>query len=300
MSAVQFTGVMTAMITPFNNGAFSPEDMAAIAERQIADGVNGLAVVGTTGEASTLNFEEQIHAIRCVVETAAGRVPVIAGAGSNSTAEALHLTRLAEETGVDGFLHVAPYYNKPTQEGLFRHFSAIAEATEKPIVLYSIPSRCGIEIGVDTVARLRSRYPHVNHIKEAGGSCARVDQLVSELGDSVTVLCGDDGLTLPFMSLGAKGVISVASNLVTSELAEMVGAALRNDFVAALPMHRRLTALFQDIFIESNPVPIKAAMKRAGLIQSEEVRLPLAPLSDEGREKLWRTLENLEHASATR
>ena len=289
---------MTAMVTPFNNGAFSSEDMASITERQIADGVNGLAVVGTTGEASTLSFEEQIEAIRCVVDTAAGRVPVIAGAGSNSTAEAIHLTRLAAETGVDGFLHVAPYYNKPTQEGLYRHFAAIAEETDKPVVLYSIPSRCGIEIGVDTVARLRARYPHVNHIKEAGGSCARVDRLAAELGDSVTILCGDDGLTLPFIALGARGVISVASNFATAELVQMVAAALRNDFQAALPLHRRLAPLFRDLFIESNPVPVKAAMKRAGMIRSDEVRLPLAPLSDASREQLLQTLERLEQSSS--
>lgn len=297
MSAIKFSGVLTAMITPFADGKFSREDMVRFTEHQISAGIDGLAVVGTTGEASTLGFDEQIEAVRCVVETAAGRVPVLAGAGSNSTAEALHLTRLAAETGVDGFLHVAPYYNKPTQEGLFRHFSEIAEATDKPIVLYSIPSRCGIEIGVETVARLHARYPHINHIKEAGGSCDRVDRLAAELGDEVTILCGDDGLTLPFLALGAQGVISVASNLVPAPLVALVSAALKGDFATARSLHRRYYSLFGDLFVESNPVPVKAAMKRAGLIRSEEVRLPLAPLSDGGRERLWATLERLETTS---
>ncbi len=294
MSTLTFTGVMTAMITPFSEGKFSRDDMAAITEQQIAGGVSGLAVVGTTGEASTLSFEEHIEAVRCVVETAAGRVPVIAGAGSNSTAEALQLTKLAGDVGVDGFLHVAPYYNKPTQEGLFRHFSAVADATDKPIVLYSIPSRCGIEIGVETVVRLRGRYPHVNHIKEAGGSCDRVDALAAALGDEVTILCGDDSLTLPFMSLGAQGVISVASNFEVPGLVAMVNAALRDDYTEARRLHRKYLPLFRDLFIESNPVPVKAAMKRAGMIRSEETRLPLAPLSDESRARLEATLAALE------
>lgn len=282
------------MITPFANGKPALEDLARFTEFQISNGINGLAVVGTTGESSTLSFDEQIEVIRCVVETARGRVPVIAGAGSNSTSEALHLTALAGETNVDGFLHVAPYYNRPTQEGIYRHFCEIAESTDKPIVLYSIPSRCGVEIGVETVVRLRKRYPHVNHIKEAGGACGRVDRLRDSLGDDLVILSGDDALTLPFMSLGARGAISVASNLVVADLAVMAKAALDNDYATARAIHQRYTPLFMNLFIESNPVPVKAALMRAGVISSEEVRLPLTPLEDRHREVLWKTLEALE------
>lgn len=289
---------MTAMVTPFSNGKLALDDLAAFTEHQIRNGIDGLAAVGTTGESSTLSVEEQIDAVRCVVDTANGRVPVIAGAGANSTAEALHLTKLAGETGVDGFLHVAPYYNKPTQEGLYRHFSVIAEATDKPIVLYSIPSRCGVEIGVETVARLRDRYPHVDHIKEAGGSCDRVDRLREALGDAVTILSGDDSMTLPFIALGARGVISVAANLVVADLVAMVRAALDNDFETARTIHRRYYPLFKDLFIESNPVPVKAALARAGTIASEEVRLPLAPMGDGNRAILEGTLDLLEKVPA--
>lgn len=293
MSSTQFTGVITAMVTPFANGKLAIEDLKSFTEFQIQNGIGGLAAAGTTGETSTLNHEENIEVIRCVVETSAGRVPVLAGTGSNSTSEAVELTRLAHEAGAHGMLVVAPYYNKPSQEGLFQHFAKIAEATDKPIVLYSIPSRCGVEIGVDTVERLRNRYPNVNHIKEAGGSCERINLLVRALGDDIVILSGDDNLTLPFMSLGAKGVISVASNLVVADLVEMVRAALANDFATATRLHHLYYPLFKDLFIESNPVPLKAAMHRAGLLSSEEVRLPLCGLTSENRKILFQTLDSL-------
>ncbi len=294
MSATKFTGTITAMITPFADGKLACDDLARFTEYQIDGGIDGLAVVGTTGEASTLGFEEQAEAIRCVVATARGRVPVIAGAGANSTAEALHLTALAEKAGADAFLHVAPYYNRPTQEGLFLHFSEIAKATEKPILLYSIPSRCGVEIAVDTVVRLRERFPHVSHIKEAGGSCDRVDRLRDALDDDFVILSGDDALTLPFLALGAQGAISVASNLVVGDLVGLVRAALGGDYETARALHRRYLPLFRALFIESNPVPVKAALKRAGILSSEEVRLPLAPLGEESRRALAATLDALE------
>jgi 4-hydroxy-tetrahydrodipicolinate synthase len=216
-------------------------------------------------------------------------VPVIAGTGSNATHEAIELTRLAHEAGADAMLVVAPYYNKPSQEGLFRHFSALAEITDKPIVLYSIPGRCGIEISVGVVERLRAKYPHVAWIKEAGGSVDRVDQLKQAMGRDITVLSGDDSLTLPFMSVGAEGVISVASNVFVREISRMVKFALGNDFARAARIHRQLYPAFKTLFIEPNPVPIKVALTRAGVIGSSEVRAPLCEMTENNA----RTLEQV-------
>ncbi|HKB57068.1 MAG TPA: 4-hydroxy-tetrahydrodipicolinate synthase, partial [Lacunisphaera sp.] len=209
----RFTGTYTALVTPFRHGAVAYGELRKLVEFQIKGGISGLVPVGTTGESPTVTHEEHLDIIRCTIEAARGRVPVIAGTGSNSTREAIDLTEAADDAGADGMLLVAPYYNRPTQEGVFQHFGRIAEATDKPIILYSIPGRCGVEIGVNVIERLRARYPHVAHIKEAGGSVDRVDQIISALGDSVTVLSGDDSLTLPFMAVGARGVVSVASNL---------------------------------------------------------------------------------------
>jgi 4-hydroxy-tetrahydrodipicolinate synthase len=201
------------------------------------------------------------------------------------------MTQAADAAGADGFLLVAPYYNRPTQEGLYQHFAQVAEATDKPIVLYSIPGRCGVEIGVKVIERLRAKYPHVAHIKEAGGSVDRVDQILSALGDDITVLSGDDSLTLPFISVGAKGVISVASNLYPKQVSQLVALALKGDYAKARALHRRLYPVFKTIFIESNPSPIKFALAEAGLIGTDEVRLPLSPLSAEGRKVLAATLK---------
>ncbi len=227
------TGAITALVTPFRNGEVAYDDLRKLVEYQIKGGIDGLVPVGTTGESPTLSHEENIEVVRAVVEAARGRVPVVAGTGSNSTAEAVELTRLAHAAGADAMLVVAPYYNKPAPEGLFRHFAAIADTTDRPIILYSIPGRCGIEIGVPVIERLRARYRHVRWIKEAGGSVDRVDQLKQALGSDVTVLSGDDSLTLPFMAVGAEGVISVASNLMVREISRMVREALANDFAAA-------------------------------------------------------------------
>jgi 4-hydroxy-tetrahydrodipicolinate synthase len=225
-----------------------------------------------------------------VVTYSAGRVPVIAGTGSNSTQEAVDLTRLSHAAGADAMLVVAPYYNKPGPEGLFRHFCAVAEATDKPIILYSIPGRCGIEIGIPVVERLRAKYPHVRWIKEAGGSVDRVDQLKQALGSDITVLSGDDSLTLPFMSVGAEGVISVASNLLVREVTQLVRLALADDFAKAAKLHRKLYPIFKTFFIEPNPVPIKAAVRRAGIIASDEVRAPLCEMSAANAKILEQTL----------
>lgn len=290
MSVKPFTGVITALVTPFRNGHVAFDDLRSLVEKQIAAGVSGLVPVGTTGESPTLDHGEHLEVIRAVVEAARGRVPVIAGTGSNSTSEAVSLTRRAHEAGADGFLQVAPYYNKPTQEGLFRHFSAVAEATDRPIVLYSIPGRCVIEIAVPTIERLRRTYAHVDHIKEAGGSCDRVDQIRQALGADMTILCGDDALTVPFLSIGAKGVVSVAANLLPAELSAMVRAALAGDFAAALRTHHRLYPVFKALFIEPNPVPVKTAMAQAGLLSSAEVRGPLCELTPASRQTLLAAL----------
>lgn len=290
MAVKRFTGTYTALVTPFKNGAVAFDELKSLVETQIAAGISGLVPVGTTGESPTLDHEEHSDVIRAVVETAAGRVPVLAGTGSNSTAEAVSLTERARDVGVDGFLQVAPYYNKPTQEGLFRHFSAVADVTDKPIMLYSIPGRCAIEIGVATVARLHDRHAHINHIKEAGGSCDRVDQLRNALGDDLVIVSGDDSMTLPFLALGAKGVVSVASNLLPAEVGTMVAAALEGDFAGALAMHRRLGPLFKGLFAETSPAPIKYALAQAGVLSSAEVRLPLCEMSLGGREELDRVL----------
>lgn len=274
-----FTGTITALATPFRNGVVAYEDLRKLVAFQIKGGIDGLVPVGTTGESPTLDYDEHMDVIRCTIAEARGRVPVIAGTGSNSTHEALHLTKLSHEAGADAMLVVAPYYNKPSQEGLFRHFSAIAESTDKPIILYSIPGRCGIDISVGVVARLRAKYKHVAWIKEAGGSVDRVDQLKQELGNDITVLSGDDSLTLPFMSVGAEGVISVASNLYVREISKMVRLALANDFAKATKIHRKLYPAFKTLFIEPNPVPIKVALKRAGVIASDEVRSPLCEMT---------------------
>ncbi len=295
MNTTQFYGVHTALVTPMQeDGAVAYDELSALVERQVAEGINGLVAVGTTGESPTLDHSEHSEVIRTVATAAAGKVPVLAGTGSNSTAEAVSLTkRAAAETGVTGMLVVAPYYNKPSAEGLFRHFSAIAEATEKPIILYSIPGRCVIDIPVDVCARLYEKYPHVCGIKEAGGQASRVADLVQKLGDDYLILSGDDSLTRPFMSFGAKGVISVASNFIVKELVEMVQLCLNNDFTAADKINRRFQPLFGDLFIQPNPVPCKTAMQRLGVISSAAVRLPLCEMTDATKARLFATLDQL-------
>lgn len=274
-----FTGTITALVTPFRKQAVAYDDLAKLVEAQIKAGIDGLVPVGTTGESPTLSHDEHIDVIRATVAAARGRVPVIAGTGSNSTAEAVQLTAEATAAGADAVLVVAPYYNKPSQEGVFGYFSAVAEATDKPVILYSIPGRCGIEIAIGTVERLRAKYPHVRYIKEAGGSVDRVDQLKQAMGSDITVLSGDDGLTLPFISVGAEGVISVASNLLPRQVVQLVDFALSGELAKARAAHRKLYPVFKSLFIEPNPVPVKYAMQRAGIIGSAEVRSPLSPIT---------------------
>jgi 4-hydroxy-tetrahydrodipicolinate synthase len=293
MNTNQFSGVFTALATPMREGSVDFSGLEALVAHQIKGGIHGLVSMGTTGESPTLNHKEHIEVVRATVRAADGKVPVIAGTGSNSTVEAVGLTKQAEAAGADGFLVVAPYYNKPSQEGLFQHFSAIAQVTDKPIVLYSIPSRCGIEISVDVTARLYEKYPHICCMKAAEGSSEKVVEYVRALGPDYAVMSGDDGLTLPFMSAGATGVISVASNLAVSPLVDFVAAANRNDYATARAGFLRYYPFFKAIFLEPNPVPIKYCLQKAGIIASGEVRLPLAQLEAETRATLDALLAEL-------
>ncbi|HZR17791.1 MAG TPA: 4-hydroxy-tetrahydrodipicolinate synthase [Verrucomicrobiae bacterium] len=286
-----FTGTYTAIVTPFNQGAIDQPALKKLIDRQVRAGVDGIVPVGTTGESPTVSYEEHIEIVAASVKYAARRIKVIAGTGGNSTSEAIYLTQEAEKAGADASLQVAPYYNKPTQEGLFQHFREVARKTKLPIVLYSIPSRCGVEIGVETVKRLAGECPNVVGIKEAGGTPDRVSQLRAALGPRFAILSGDDSLTLPFMAVGAQGVVSVVSNLLPREVARMVRLFARGQTKAALKIHQRYYPLFKDLFIETNPVPIKAALAMAGQIR-EEYRLPLVPLSPKNRQLLAATLKS--------
>jgi len=292
-----FRGTFTALVTPFRNDQIDEAAFERLIEHQIENGITGIVPVGTTGESPTLDHDEHIRVIELAVKFAKGRCKVIAGTGSNSTAEAIAMTKEAQKVGADATLHVAPYYNKPTQTGLVLHFKAIAQATPLPVILYSIPGRCGIEIGVETVVTLAKECPTIVAIKEAGGSVERVNQLQAALPEEFQVLSGDDSLTLPFMAAGAVGVISVASNLAPKEVGQLVDAALANDFARAREIHARYYSLFKDLFIEPNPVPAKAALYWAGIISSPEVRLPLCEMADASSQRLRATLETLNFIS---
>jgi 4-hydroxy-tetrahydrodipicolinate synthase len=285
-----FTGTYTAVVTPFRKGHIDEAALGRLIEGQVRGGVDGIVPVGTTGESPTVDYDEHIHIIALSVKFARRRIKVLAGTGGNSTSEAIHLTERAEKAGADGSLQVAPYYNKPTQEGLFQHFREVARRTRLPIVLYSIPGRCGVEIAVDTVRRLAKECKNVIGMKEAGGNADRVCQLRAALGPRFTILSGDDSLTLPFMAVGAQGVISVASNVIPRQVAEMVRAYAAGKTKAALKLHQKYYPLFKDLFVETNPVPVKAALAMLGQIE-EEYRLPLVPMSAKNRDILRATMK---------
>jgi 4-hydroxy-tetrahydrodipicolinate synthase len=291
-----FSGTYTALVTPFRNDTFDQAAFASLIETQIAGGVDGIVPVGTTGESPTLDHDEHLKVIKEAVKVAKGRTKVIAGTGSNSTAEAIDLTVAAEKAGANAALLVAPYYNKPSQEGLFLHYSKIAEATKLPLILYSIPGRCGIEIAPDTVKRLAKACPTIVAIKEAGGTVERVHALRHAVPDNFDILSGDDSLTIPFIASGARGVISVASNIVPKEISDMVRAALKGDFVTARVTHERFYAFFKELFVEPNPVPIKFALASKGLI-APDVRLPLCQMSVPNQHRLTAILKALAIAS---
>ena len=289
---MKYRGLYTAIVTPFKDNKIDTEALKALVEAQIAGGVDGIVPVGTTGESPTLSHAEHMEVIRLAIEYAAGRCQVIAGTGSNSTDEAIAMTQEAEAMGADGTLQVCPYYNKPSQEGVYRHFKAVADNTKLPILLYSIPGRSGIEISVDTVARLAKNCPNIVAIKEAGGSVERVNQLVQALPADFAVLSGDDGLTVPFISCGAVGVVSVTSNVAPAQMKELVDAALSGDGHKALELQKKYYPLMKGLMsLDGNPVPIKAAMAMRG-VMTWEIRLPLVPLAESKHEQLADLLKN--------
>src|SRR5216117_2273776 len=288
-----FGGTFTALVTPFRDNAIDVSAFEKLIETQIAAGVTGIVAVGTTGESPTLSHEEREQAIRLAITTANKRCQVLAGTGSNATQHAVADTKMAEKVGVDGALLVAPYYNKPSQEGLFRHFKAIADATSLPIMLYNIPGRCSVDIGPDTVVGLAESCRNIVAIKEASGSVERVGELCRRLPKEFTILSGDDSLTLPFMAVGAVGIVSVASNLFPAEVCALVRACESGDFKSAESLHRKMFSVFKDLFIEPNPVPVKTALGWRGAI-SPEVRLPLCEMSEANQARLRKTLEDFQ------
>src|SRR5205807_3696741 len=288
-----FRGTFTAVVTPFRNDAVDFAALEKLIEAQIAAGITGIVAVGTTAESPTLTHDEKHQIIERVVKLAKGRYQVIEGAGTNSTRDSIEAAKFAEKAGADGALLVAPYYNKPSQEGLFRHFKAIADATSLPIVLYNIPGRCSVDILPETVVRLAKDCRNIVSIKEASGSVERVGELRRRLPESFTILSGDDSLTLPFMAVGAAGVVSVASNLFPSEVCALVRACESGDLKLAGKLHWKLLPLFKDLFIEPNPVPVKTALGWRGAM-SGEVRLPLCEMSEANQARLRKTLEDFE------
>ncbi|MGI9241161.1 MAG: 4-hydroxy-tetrahydrodipicolinate synthase [Verrucomicrobiales bacterium] len=290
-----FEGAHTALITPFNDDREVDEKaFRAIIDEQFDNGISGIVPVGTTGESPTLNNDEHRRVIEIAVDQAAGRGLVIAGTGSNSTREAIRMTKFAEEVGADASLQVCPYYNKPSQEGLFQHYKAIGESTSLPIVLYSIPGRSVIEITVETQARLHAACPNIRAMKEAGGDGARIDEIHAALPDSYETLSGDDALTIDFMSRGAKGVISVAGNLIPRAMSDLVAHMLAGETDAASAIDQQFAPLFNAFLkLDTNPVPIKEAMALAGKC-SPLLRLPMVALSPEKRAELAETLKSLQ------
>ena len=279
-----FTGVITAIVTPFRRGLVDEEAMRALVEDQIANGVDGLVPVGTTGESPTLSFEEHLRVIEVVIQAAAKRVPIIAGTGSNATKEAIDLSLAAKKLGADGLLQVTPYYNKPSQDGLYRHFKAIVDECPLPTVVYNVPGRTGCDLLPETIARL-CELPMIVAVKEATGSAARASQVLSRVPSRISVLSGDDLTAFPLYALGAKGVISVVSNVAPADMSEMWDAAAAGRWDRARELHYKLLPLSEGLFIESNPVPVKSALAMMGRI-ADELRPPLYPLAGPNREKV--------------
>jgi len=283
-----FSGSLVALVTPMKGGRVDFAAIERLVDWHVEQGTEGLVPVGTTGESPTVDVDEHKRIIEAVVKRTRGRIPVIAGAGANATAEAIELARFSKDVGADATLQVTPYYNKPTQEGLYRHFAAIAEAVDLPMVLYNIPPRCVVNMTPETIARL-ARIPQIVAVREATGSMDQASEILARCG--MTVLSGDDSLTLPLMALGAKGVISVVANLVPQDVKRLTSAMLAGDLAGAQAAHRKLFPLCRALFVETNPIPIKTAMKWVGLLESDEKRLPLTDLSAAGAESLRRTMK---------
>ncbi|HHZ20193.1 MAG TPA: 4-hydroxy-tetrahydrodipicolinate synthase [Firmicutes bacterium] len=292
MVMVNFGRILTAMITPFTpEGKVDYPVAAELAKRLVENGSDGLVITGTTGESPTLTTEEKLNLYATVVEAVGGKASVIAGTGNYSTAESIKLTREAEQTGIDGVLVVAPYYNKPPQEGLYRHFAAIAESTSLPLMVYNIPGRTGVNITPDTMARL-ARIENITAVKEASGNLAQVAELAEKVADRMAIYSGDDALTLPMLALGAKGVVSVASHLAGRRMKSMIEAFIRGDVAEATRIHQELMPLFKVLFLTTNPIMVKAAVNLMGF-RVGSVRLPLVDATPEENAKLKEVLQKL-------
>jgi 4-hydroxy-tetrahydrodipicolinate synthase len=285
-----FKGSLVAIVTPFKNGQVDERALGDLIEFQITNGTDGIVPCGTSGESATLTYEEHDRVIEFTVEATRRRVPVIAGTGSNSTDEAITLTKHAKQAGADGALLICPYYNKPTQEGLYRHYKAIAEAVDLPLVVYNIPSRTSVNIQPTTIARLSSIH-NIVAIKEGAGSLGQVSEIIQACGNRITVLAGDDALTVPMMAVGAHGVITVTANIAPADMAALVDAFAAGKLDEAKALHYKLYPLFTALFYETNPIPVKEALGMMGKIQPE-LRLPLCPMSVENREKLAGALKD--------
>jgi 4-hydroxy-tetrahydrodipicolinate synthase len=285
-----FAGVTVAVITPFKNGDIDWDALANLIDWHVAEGTNTLAPCGTTGESPTLTHDENERVVAFVCEKAAGRIQVMAGTGSNNTAEAIRMTKAAKKAGATGTLQVGPYYNKPTQEGYFRHFGAIAEACDLPQVIYNIPGRTASNIAPETLARMAEKYPTIVAVKEATGSLDQASSIAA-LCD-LTLLSGDDSLTLPLMSIGGRGVVSVVGNIVPKDMLALVKAADAGNFSEALKLHRKLFPLCRDMLsVATNPIPVKTALKLLGR-DSGELRLPMCAMDAAGESKVRQTLAN--------
>jgi 4-hydroxy-tetrahydrodipicolinate synthase len=280
-----FQGSLVALVTPFRNDAIDEAKLRELVEFHVKNGTDAIIPCGTTGESPTLSHDEHRRVVDIVVEAARGRIPVVAGTGSNSTREAIGLTQHAAAAGAAGALVVNPYYNKPTQEGLYRHFRAVAESSDLPILVYNIQGRTAVNVETDTMARLVRDCPNIVGVKEASGSLDQMTQVILACGPDFTVLSGDDNITLPLMSVGGRGVVSVIANIVPRDVADMTHAALDGDWKRARDLHLRLFPLSRAAFLETNPIPIKEAMAMAGMIEPE-FRLPMCRMSDGNREKL--------------
>ena len=292
-----FSGTFTALVTPFRNDEVDVEALESMVEFQIQHGVSGLVPCGTTGETPAMSEEEDRVVVETVVRVANGRVPVVAGTGSNSTDIAIKYTRMAQEVGADGSLQVAPYYNKPTQEGLYRHFAAIAESTDLPLILYNIPGRTSVTISAETVASL-AEIPNIVGVKDSTLSMNMISDVISLCGEEFDVLSGDDPMTLPLISLGGVGVISVASNVAPGAVSDMVKALLEGDWDRGRELHYELLPLFRALFVETNPIPVKTAASLLGLC-SDEMRLPLIPMNGENLRRLQETMDRFAHLLPT-
>lgn len=285
-----FQGAMVAIVTPFKNGQLDEPGFRDLIEFQIANGTHAIVPCGTTGESATLSYEEHERVVEIAVEQVNRRVPVIAGTGSNNTTEAIRLTRHAKSAGADGALMISPYYNKPTQEGLYQHYKAVAQAVDIPIIMYNIPGRTAVNMEPDTVARL-AKIDNIVGIKEASGSMKQITDIVARCGDDFTVVSGEDYLTFPLMCVGGKGVISVVSNIAPRDMADLCNLFLAGRFSEAQKLYYRLLPLCHVLFCETNPAPAKAALAMMKKIESEEVRLPLAPMAPANRLRLKAELE---------